>query len=415
MRIALAIVATLAMAAVSAAAAPTASLRYAGMTYTNERYCPNVTLASPGGLRSLDHLATTGANAVAVVVTWYQWNLTSTEIYPVRDAVRCTTTPSGYCVTAADDEVRRAIAHVHSMGQRVLLKPHIDLLNASGYWRGQIGTNMTKAQWARWFASYTYFIQHYARLAEATGVELFSVSTELITPSTQAAYWRDEVVPAIRAAYTGRLTDAANWATPSGEGELTHKTWWDLVDVIGVDEYYVTFHFTNYVPATSDDDDDASDEDAAAAAVDPPPGLRYRTAEELEVLWQPIVRQLTNLSAHWNKSVVFTEVGFCAGVNGSCYANGAAPPPPGVPETSAASLAAQAAQYEALLRVFAPKPWFEGVFWWNWATDPAFGGPGNACMDPKFKPAEAVLRRWYGATVPRPPLPTTNATCQCWL
>ena len=44
-------------------------LKYAGMTYTNERYCPNVSMLSPVGMESLQHLATTGTNFVAVVVT----------------------------------------------------------------------------------------------------------------------------------------------------------------------------------------------------------------------------------------------------------------------------------------------------------------------------------------------------------
>eukprot|EP00672_Neobodo_designis_P006156 CAMPEP_0174870066 /NCGR_PEP_ID=MMETSP1114-20130205/69020_1 /TAXON_ID=312471 /ORGANISM="Neobodo designis, Strain CCAP 1951/1" /LENGTH=76 /DNA_ID=CAMNT_0016105329 /DNA_START=70 /DNA_END=296 /DNA_ORIENTATION=+ len=74
-------IAVAAMAAMAVVAAPvpprpsaSAPLPYKGMTFTNERYCPNVTLASAAANRSLAHLATTGANSVSIVVTQYQRN-----------------------------------------------------------------------------------------------------------------------------------------------------------------------------------------------------------------------------------------------------------------------------------------------------------------------------------------------------
>ena len=41
----------------------------AGITFTGGRYCPDVTIGSAAGLASLDHLASTGASWVAIVVT----------------------------------------------------------------------------------------------------------------------------------------------------------------------------------------------------------------------------------------------------------------------------------------------------------------------------------------------------------
>ena len=44
----------------------------AGITFTNGKYCPNVTFASPLAATSLQRLESTGANFVAIVVTQYQ-------------------------------------------------------------------------------------------------------------------------------------------------------------------------------------------------------------------------------------------------------------------------------------------------------------------------------------------------------
>ena len=60
-------------------------------------------------------------------------------------------------------------------------------------------------------------------------------------------------------------------------------------------------------------------------------------------------------------------------------------------------MACQANAYEALLRVFAHEPWWNGVFWWLWRADATAGGTGDSDFTPHGKPAEAVLRRWYGA------------------
>lgn len=359
--------------------------KYSGMTFTNERYCPNVTMGSQDAYESLQHLVTTGATHVAIVVTQYQMTVNSTTIFPQRVPVRCSTTPNGYCVTAADEDVVRAIRNVHALGMKVLLKPHIDLINgtSSQQWRGDIGTNMTRDDWVLWFASYTAFITHYAAIAETEGVALFSVSCELVTASEQEHFWRNLVVPAIRAIYTGLVTDAANWGT-----EAVNKTWWDTVDIIGIDEYDIQKHdvFVNG---------------------------SFISEAKLLAAWRPVEARIEKLHRKWNKPVIFTEIGYCSGLGGKCFANSPVPPP--VPATSNASLGSQVLQYHTALAVMSKYPWFEGVFWWNWATDAAFGGDGNACMDPKFKPTEALLRLWYNATVPAPPRPNRDPICKCWL
>jgi hypothetical protein len=390
-----------AMAALLCAAAPVpprpsgaSPLPYKGMTFTNERYCPNVSLASAAANRSMAHLATTGANAVSIVVTQYQKNTTSTDIYAVAAPTPCTTTPNGWCVTATDAEVAESIAAAHAKGFKVMLKLQIDLMDAPGLWRGDIGINMTDTQWSMWFDSYRAAILRYARIAERMGVHMLSVSCELVEASKQEALWRG-IVDDIRMVYSGVLIDSANWSAPGGSGEVTDKKWWDAVDVIGVDEYYMTYFFSHGINGTNGT-------------------TTYRDEATLLHLWRGVEEQLEGLHRKFNRSVVFSEIGFCSGDDGNCWRNKPANAVPSL-RTTKASLEAQAVQYEAALKAFSKHPWWLGVFWWNWATDPNFGGPGNSCMDPKFKPAESVLRRWYNATQPQPPLPTEAPACRCWL
>lgn len=364
-----------------------AKLRFSGMTFTDERYCPNISMGSSVGLDSMKHLATTGTNYVAIVVTQYQMNVTSTDIYPIYNTpVRCTSTPSGYCVTATNESLINTIKNAHDLGMEVLLKPHIDLINDPKNWRGNIGTGMTQNQWNDWFISYEKYIMQYAEIAANNNVSMFSVSTELVTPSTQEAFWR-KLVPKIREIYDGILTDAANWSPPGqNTGELVEKQWWDIVDIIGCDEYYISQHYSMI-------------------------NGNYPTMEQLLNLWQGLEQQMLDLHNKWNKSIIFTEIGYCSGVDANCYANGGTPPGPPTND----SLYSMYNQYEATLVAMTKYEWFEGVFWWNWDSDAAFGGDGNSCMDPKYKPTESLLREWYQATEPQPPPPNYAATCDCWL
>ena len=83
----------------------------AGMTFTGARYCPNVTLGSAASLASMRHLRSTGAEWVSLVATQYQWNITSTRIFPLYNASEVYDVDSQYYtfVTVTDGELRAAI------------------------------------------------------------------------------------------------------------------------------------------------------------------------------------------------------------------------------------------------------------------------------------------------------------------
>jgi len=83
-------------------------------------------------------------------------------------------------VSASDASLVDVITKAHRLGLKVMLKPHIDITNDPEFWRGDIGTGFTAKQWDEWFASYTQFILHFAKMAERYHAEMLSVSCELI-------------------------------------------------------------------------------------------------------------------------------------------------------------------------------------------------------------------------------------------
>ena len=156
-------------------------------------------MGSAAAQRSMRHLASTGANWVAIVVTQYQWSVNTTEIFPLYKATIVNDTTSHYYefITLTTTELRNAIRQAHALGLNVLLKPHIDLLRDNKpegrFWRGDIGgcpegmppaphppegiIPFNSSQWNSWFTSYGKFLLPYAALAEAEGVEMLSVNT----------------------------------------------------------------------------------------------------------------------------------------------------------------------------------------------------------------------------------------------
>eukprot|EP01017_Pseudomicrothorax_dubius_P005790 TRINITY_DN1153_c0_g1_i4.p1 TRINITY_DN1153_c0_g1~~TRINITY_DN1153_c0_g1_i4.p1 ORF type:complete len:381 (+),score=81.58 TRINITY_DN1153_c0_g1_i4:65-1207(+) len=356
---------TVAIVTASLLSSASALLEQKGVTFVSGKYCPNVTFGEEDARLSLREISRTGANWVAIVVTWYQDWTNSTDIYPLYDPVQA----SYYTfVSEKDEDVISIIEYAHELGLSVMLKPHIDLTKDPdpNHWRGDIGKNMTDDQWPQWFESYTKFITHFSTIAHRLGVEMFSISCELIEASKQEAGWR-EVVKAVRQTYYGLLTSSANWG-----GEEVNKAWWDTVDIIGVDAYY---------PIEKDN---------------PTPTLK-----QLLKAWEPNVKILANLSAKWGKPVTFTEIGYCSG---DCKRGNSSSP---------AWQEFQALHYEAAIRAFENEEWFLGHFFWAWNTDFAFGGKHDNCISPQWKPAEKVLRNFYGAEKPPLPRPSRPAKCLC--
>jgi len=299
--------------------------------------------SDPNADRALAEMADMGVNWVSIVVTQYQDNIHSKAIGPTEG-------------TPTDADVRHAIRTAHARGMKVMLKPHVDLWNDPDHWRGEIGPGFTAADWAQWFAAYRAFITHYAALAQDEGVEQFSVGVELKTTEGQAAQWRSTIA-AVRDAFGGTLTYAGDWTSANGIG------WWDALDLIGVDAYYPLAAAGNSTP----------------------------TATQMANAWSPILNDLSALSAaQGNKPIIFTEIGYRS-------QDGAAQHPWEWQSGGAVDLAEQALLYRVAFEQVYNRPWFAGFYWWSWDPVPYQGGPCDNGYTVHDKPAEDVVREWYGA------------------
>jgi hypothetical protein len=326
---------------------------------------PPVTPGPPFGVRAVTHVSwwhdgyvgvqaddarqaiqATRANWAGVLVTWYMDRRDSNTIVP--DPAQ----------TPTDEAVGRAVDHLHALGFKVMLKPHVDVKDGS--WRGTI----RPADPGLWFSSYDAYMTYAARLAQAHGAEMLDVGTELVTMSDAryASQWA-AVIDDVRDAFTGPLTYAANANAPGDE--FTSVSFWDLLDYAGLDVY---------VPLTSHAD----------------PSL-----DELTSAWRrnvngdDMVAAYRNWQAGHGKPVLFTEIGYrsLAGGNRAPY---------DFSLTGAPDPTEQANCYEAAFRIWSQEPWLSGMFWWDWPTTPA-PGANDTDYTPRGKPAESVLTRWFGA------------------
>jgi hypothetical protein len=295
--------------------------------------------SSPDSDQSLSVLRQDGVDWISLVVTRYQDTIASTTIDPAS-------------ANATDDDLVHVINQAHTLGMKVMLKPHLDLANDPTHWRGDIGVGFSEADWTAWFTSYKTFINHYAQLAQAYGADQFCIGTELVSTEFRAADWQSVIV-GVRGIFLGPITYAANQGS---EGAIT---WWDLVDYIGVDAYY---------PLTDKNDP---------------------TLAELEAAWAPRVAALKTLSENWEKPVIFTEIGYRS-------QDGANQHPWDFLVSSTIDLQEQADLYQAVFESFFNQSWFAGIFWWSWDPNPIQGGPCDMSYSPHDKPAENILRQWYG-------------------
>jgi hypothetical protein len=304
---------------------------------------PNLTAYTRGGYsnpdveRDLVRIARLGSTAVALVPTWYMAAPDSSEIK--RDAAK----------TPSDASLEQAIDWASAQGLKVVLKPHVDVFDES--FRGDIQPADREA----WFASYERFITHYADLAERAGdaVNTFVVGTELKSMSSDAAPW-ESVISAVREAFPGQLTYAANW------DEVAQVQFFGSLDMIGVDAYY---------PLAADGE--------------------VPTAESLAAAWEPNIAQLQSLSDQWGKPVLVTEVGYptqpTAASNPFEVASGQGP-----------DEALQALLYQAAFDAFSDKDWVSGILWWSWRADPGPEEDPATDYTPEGKVSEQVIAAAQG-------------------
>jgi len=287
---------------------------------------------------SLAEMKAMGAGWVVIIPTVYVKDRADAEVLANQ-------------ATATDESLRVVIRAARAHGLKVLLKPHVDLPDASPR------AGLSPPDYARWFETYGSHLRRYARLAADERVEMFAVGTELtlLTLPKHTPHWR-ALIRETRLVYPGPLTYAANWHS------VAHVGFWKDLDLIGVDGYY------------------------------PVPGGSNRAA--LEAGWRPWVLGLATLSKLYGKPVLFAEVGLAA-------QKGASLRPWAWHEYAELDLETQAAYMDAFVASFGPQPWFRGFLYWAWESDKARTGPLDKSMSAQGKPVEKVLRRAFASA--RPP------------
>jgi hypothetical protein len=298
-------------------------------TYQPETY------ASASSDASLARVASDKNDSVEIVTTWYSPDPNSSTIAP--DPKR----------TPSDAAILHAMQKARALGLNVVLKPHVNI--DTGSWRGGIHPTDVSA----WFASYQSFIDHYADLAQQGGASMFVVGTELKSMSSwgYASQWQS-LISDVRQRFAGKLTYAANY------DEYKYVSFWSSLDYLGVDAYFP-------LASTSDP--------SVASLVSAWTSRNY-------------VADLQRASSLTGKPVLFTEIGYRSEPDTATH--------PGLWNSAAAyDMAAQANAYEAAYQAFAGRPWFAGMYWWNWpASLPANGW--NNDYPSAMKPAETVMSTW---------------------
>jgi Ca2+-binding RTX toxin-like protein len=297
-------------------------------------------------------VAATGSNSISIVPTIYISDAWSSDF----QAGPTTETEAN---TIAGIEAARA------RGLRVILKPHVDALD--GTYRGSFAPSDADA----WFAGYKEVLLRYARIAAQTGAEALSIGCELagLTGTSFRDRWAD-IIDAVRAVYGGQIIYAADWA------EARQVSFWDLVDVIGVDAYY---------PLSPHAAPDAAE--LVAAWTVPPASPNVLVATE----GKSIVDFLHDLALLHGKPLMLTEVGYRS-------FEGAAASPGTWDTAGAANQPLQAALYEALFQVWASHggDWFLGMQLWNW--EPGDGSNHATGYTPQGKEALALAAEWLAGT-----------------
>jgi hypothetical protein len=303
------------------------------VTWDRERF------ASRYSDESLEKMASLGVQYISIIITQYQERHNSTDIK------RTDKTPS-------DQSLIHAIKRAHKLGLKVMLKPHVDLIDKydGTYWRADIGFACEK-DWKKWFEEYQKYILHYARMSKRLGVEIFCIGTELSFTTQKDPEWR-KIISEVRKVYPGKLVYAANW------DNYKNINFWTDLDYVGIDAYF---------PLSYESDP---------------------SAEDLKKGWEKWKCDIEIWQSQINKPVIFTEIGYPSTRH--------APYTPWKGGTEGnADPEMQARCYEAFFETVWGQPWLAGVYWWKWDTNIHAGGTYNRQFTPQNKPAQRIIEVNY--------------------
>ena len=349
---------------------------------------PFYRLGSEGSLASLDDMVTsTGADSVEIIAQWFFKNVTDTELYPITD----TASPLR---TSTDDELAVFVAAARARHLKTIFTLMLDpdwLLPAQAgcrdhtlpgcYWRGQIGALWPDdctagSAWATWHENYRAATLHYARLAQAWGMDALLLSHELYNPSTHCPALWTRLLSDVRAIFTGAVSSVL---ASSPADVAAQAPWAKDLSFLGVDCYFKPPIPPSSVPSVP--------------WADPPLSVLL----EAQAALMPSLAALSH--ALGDKPIVCTEIGgpsrpWAYTTWGGAFLLDAE-------DCSVwdqcVSITALQLDYEMWLQTYYAQPWFDGFLFWHWRADPTSGGMSSDGLTVQGKPpVQAVIKAYWG-------------------
>ena len=251
-----------------------------------------------------------------------------------------------------EEGVVGTIKHAEALGLKVMLKPHV-WVRGQG-WPGDFELD-SEAKWKQWENNYHNYILSYAKVADSLNVDLFCIGTEYRKAVKQRPqFWRG-LIKEVRTVYDGKLTYAANW------DNYQNVSFWDDLDYIGIDAYF------------------------------PLSDQKNPSVQQLKKQWTPVKQQIRTFSVQLKKPILFTEFGY-ESINFTTNGHWKYKR-----NERALNLEGQANAYQAIFETFWHEQWFAGGYLWKWYDrHPERGGLDHKRFTPQNKPAEDIIRQWYG-------------------
>lgn len=301
---------------------------------------------------SLRELVATGATHVGLVVPYYQSDRFSTDIHANFN-------------TPTDEALVDAIEYAHSLGLSVTLKMHLESFD--GWWRAHINPGDRDT----WYANYGSRLNHLADIAEANGVEMISIGTEMVSlaaenlNSDNTGRWQ-EMIRQVRERYSGDLIYGANSTSNGGDAFTNEKQFigfWQDLDYVGLSVYY-EHHNDGSVEALRGSWD-------------------FWNTNDLRAFAESV-----------GKPVLFSEIGYRS-------LEGSHRDPWNWQRSGNTDEQIQANAYEALLSYWNDFDYIDGIYWWEWESAPGGNRFGSTGYTPQGKQAEDILTTWFsGSGVP---------------
>jgi hypothetical protein len=279
-----------------------------------------------------------------------------------------------------DDELCGMIDYLHGKGLKVKLRPMLQTLDGEHrnmIWFPPEGDHSPPLgpvkHWERWFAGLRVRVLHYARIAAATGCEMYGLDSEMDftvlgrwRDDSQSKYWKP-ILQECRAIYDGHINYCAMLDTDNLRALRYENHWYHELDSLGL-SFYPSIGLIG----------DCSK-----------PTLMKRLASWEKDVVQPLAQAVTSAG-----------LGFFFGECGCRSATDASVNPGGFVSGAAYAPEQQSNFLDVMCETFWDRPWWNGLFWWKWDEhchrphyhdDP--GGEKGFVIDEK--PAIEVMRKWY--------------------